>query len=168
MTDQHSPQRDPVFDEDFDDLDASAGEGSNWHVVLGLVIAVALVGYVIMDGFEAETYFYTVDQAVDKGDALIGETVRVKGLVEAGSIEGEAGQLHRAFRLVENGKSMRITYDRAVPDTFEDGVEVVAEGTVDADFTLAADNLMVKCPSRYEGENPDFSDEEFDGPRAQR
>jgi cytochrome c-type biogenesis protein CcmE len=155
--------------EEFDDLESSpADSGTNWVIVLFIVVAAALVGYVIFDGLGAETYFYSVDQAVAQGDDIIGETVRIKGQVEAGTIEGEAGTLGRKFRIAEKGKTIWVTYDRALPDTFEEGVEVVAQGTVDKNNVLVADEIMVKCPSRYEGEGSHPEGISKEGPQAAR
>ncbi|MFP4599187.1 MAG: cytochrome c maturation protein CcmE [Persicimonas sp.] len=164
---------DEPFDE-FDDLEGTPSEGgNNWALVLGLIVAVALVGYVVTDGLEAETYFYTVDEAAAQGEDLVGQTVRLKGQVEPGTIEGNDGELGRTFNLREKGKSIAVTYNRALPDTFEEDVEVVAQGTVDDSYTLVADEVMVKCPSRYEGEHPSpmegqGADSQGEGPRAQR
>lgn len=155
--------------EDFDDLESSNTDGgSSWPIVLALVVAVSLVGYVIFDGLEAETYFYSVDQAVAQGDDLMGQTVRIKGKVEPGSIQGEAGTLGRKFQVAEKGKTIWVTYDRALPDTFEEGVEVVAQGTVNDEYTLVADEVMVKCPSRYEGEGSHPEGISKEGPQANR
>lgn len=166
MSSEEQKMRDEAFADEFDDLESS-GEGvGNWPLVVALLVAVALVGYVITDGLESQTYFYTVDQAVAQGNDLVGQTVRVKGQVEEGSIVGEDGQLGRAFRIAEKGKTLAVTYDRALPDTFKEGVEVVAQGTVDDSHTLVADEIMVKCPSRYEGAPP--TDMPHKDPRAQR
>jgi cytochrome c-type biogenesis protein CcmE len=168
--DQQPESRDEFGDlGEFDDLESSPSDGgTNWVIVVGVMIAAALVGYVVFDGLEAETYFYSVDQAVAEGDGIIGETVRIKGQVEAGTIEGEAGTLGRKFRIAEKGKTIWVTYDRALPDTFEEGVEVVAQGTVDEGGVLVADEVMVKCPSRYEGEGSHPEGISKEGPQAAR
>lgn len=122
--------------------------------VLGILLVAVSIGFVIYDGLESETYFYTVDQAVAQGTDLPGQRVRVKGIVEPGSIEGAAGELGRRFRIAENGKSLAVSYDKAMPDTFEENREVVVQGEVGDDMTLVADEVLVKCPSRYEGNPP--------------
>lgn len=168
MEDHPEEYDDYDYDGDLDDLDGSPSEeGSSWPMVVLLLAAVALVGYVVSDGLESETYFYTVDQAVKQGDDLIGQTVRIKGDVEEGSIVGSDGELGRDFRIKENGESIAISYGRALPDTFEEDAEVVAEGKVDENYTLQADEVMVKCPSRYEGEEAGPLEEQPSGPRAQ-
>lgn len=128
--------------------------GMAWWSVLGIVLVAVAIGFVIWDGLESETYFYTVDQAVAQGTELPGQHVRVKGIVEPGSIVGDEGRLGRTFRIIENGKSLAVTYDRAMPDTFAENVEVVVQGTVSDEMVVEADEVLVKCPSRYEGNPP--------------
>ncbi|MEM1348157.1 MAG: cytochrome c maturation protein CcmE [Myxococcota bacterium] len=145
-------------DELYDDLDLGADEDEEQGMPLGWIVAIlcaaAFVGYILFDGFKSETYFYEVDQAVAQGASLIGKTVRIKGIVEEGSVSGEEGSLGRQFALAERGKSLRISYDKALPDTFKEGMEVVAQGTVNEDYVLVANEVLVKCPSRYEGQAP--------------
>lgn len=130
------------------------GEGLRLGWVVAILLAVGMVGYMIFDGFKSETYFYEVHQAVAQGKGLIGQEVRLKGVVEPGSIVGKDGELGRAFRISEKGKSIKVYYDKALPDTFQEGMEVVAQGTVDDAYVLQANEVVVKCPSRYEGAPP--------------
>jgi len=92
--------------------------------------------------------------------------IRVKGNVVDGSIEGKEGEVGRAFAISEKGEQIRVEYDKALPDTFEEGVQVVATGKLNGE-TLTASEIMVKCPSRYEGEPPTAREGE-DPPRAKR
>ncbi len=128
------------------------GLGIGW--VVAILLAVGMVGYMLFDGFKSETYFFEVDKAVSEGSALIGKEVRLKGVVEPGSVEGKDGVLGKRFRIAEKGKSIQVYYDKALPDTFQEGMEVVAQGTVDGDYVLQANEVVVKCPSRYEGAPP--------------
>jgi cytochrome c-type biogenesis protein CcmE len=144
----------------------STQEGTNWGVMIGLLIAVAAVSYIVFDGLKSQTYFYAVDEAVARGDDLIGQTIRIRGVVETGTIVGEPGGLNFSFRLAEQGQSMAVAYTKALPDTFAEGTEVVAQGRVDASLTMHADEVLVKCPSRYEGAPPTSG--EVAGPQAAR
>ena len=151
----------------FDDLAAQVEhEESQGGLRIGWILAllgvVGIVGFMLFDATQSETYFYEVNQAVAQGPDLIGQTVRIKGTVEPGSIVGEQGKLGHSFRVTEKGKSIQVRYDKALPDTFEEGREVVAQGEVDSSFVLQADEVLVKCPSRYEGEAPTA------GPQASR
>ena len=157
MHDEHP--HDPELQAELDALHGGLSDdhddtGMNWGIVVAVLLVAAAIGYIIFDGLESETYFYTVDEAVAQGPELAGQTVRVKGIVEPGSIVGEDGELVRTFRIAEKGKFLKVTYARAMPDTFKEEVEVVVHGEVDDSLTVVADEVMVKCPSRYEGNAP--------------
>ncbi|RDV39955.1 cytochrome c maturation protein CcmE [Bradymonadaceae bacterium TMQ3] len=169
MTSHTTPPSDPnahgwdgdldadLLDEELDgynDLPTSQADGPSWGLIIGVLVAIVAIAFLVLDGLEGETYFYEVDQAVAKGDDLIGKTVRVKGIVEPGSFEGVAGGIHNTFRISEQGVGMKVVYTRALPDTFQEDSEVVAQGVVDETLTLHADEVLVKCPSRYEGAPP--------------
>lgn len=151
--------------DDLPGLDEQGPEGFSYMLVIGLIAAAVGVGFLVMDGFKSETYFYTVDEAIAQGPDLVGQTVRVKGIVEPGTVVGNAGELGRKFRIVENGKSINVFYSKAMPDTFDENMEVVVLGEVDDAMIVQADEVMVKCPSRYEG-NPPTATEKSEQPRA--
>lgn len=129
-----------------------------WSIAL-IVIIVGVLGYIIYDATKSETYFYEVDQALAVGEDLPGRTVRIKGIVEQGSIIGNDGELTREFRIAEKGQSLDVIYHGAMPDTFAEDMEVVITGTVNDKMVLVADEVLVKCPSRYEGAPPTADEE---------
>lgn len=140
--------------------ETSEATGMAWWSVLGIVVVAIAIGFVVMDGLKSETYFYTVDQARAEGTDLSGQHVRIKGTVEPGSVVGNDGELGRTFRIAENGKSIAVSYARAMPDTFDENMEVVVQGTVNDDMVVEADEVLVKCPSRYEGNPPTANDKQ--------
>lgn len=128
--------------------------GPSWGFIIGALVALVAVGFLVFDGLKAETYFFDVDQAVARSDKLVGELIRVRGTVEPGSFNGIDGSLDNRFRISEQGVSMSVIFQRALPDTFKEGTEVVAQGRLDEHYVLHADEVLVKCPSRYEGAPP--------------
>jgi cytochrome c-type biogenesis protein CcmE len=141
-------------EQQIESLPDADGEGVNWHILLILFAFVGFGGWIIFDGVDSGTYFFPVDKAVAKTDELVGERVRLKGKVLKGSVRENASQMGRTFEIAENGKAVRIIYHKALPDTFQPGIKVVAEGMFQKDRILKADQVTVKCPSRYEGKAP--------------
>jgi len=139
-------------------------DGLNWRLVIGAVASAAILGFLVVDGLGSETYFFTVDEAATQQASLTGRTIRVKGTVVEGSIDNYEERVGRSFDISEKGEKLRVTYDRATPDTFDEGVQVVATGTLRESGTLEADEVLVKCPSRY-GKDPPTSG---DDPQASR
>jgi cytochrome c-type biogenesis protein CcmE len=156
-----------VSEEHIESLPDADGEGVNWHIVLILMAFVGFGTWIIFDGVDSGTYFFPVDKAVAKTDQLIGERVRLKGKVLKGSVRENDSQMGRTFEIAENGKSVRVIYHKALPDTFQPGIKVVAEGRFQKDRVLDADQVTVKCPSRYEGKPPTDMPENHEVKREQ-
>ncbi len=81
-------------------------------------------------------------------------TVQVAGGLEQGSgAYDEASGLLR-FTLIEpeTDERIRIRYEGVKPANFEDAVSIVAIGRFDSQADVfAAKQLLVKCPSKYQG-----------------
>jgi cytochrome c-type biogenesis protein CcmE len=130
------------------------GSGVSTYFVLGLLIAAASVAFIILDGADDAVFAYTVDKAVEIQPDLVGKKFRVRGMVEDGTVINEPGTLDTVFKIKHGAKLMTISYNQALPDTFKPGIEVIAEGTLGPDGMLVADNIIAKCPSKYEGGVP--------------
>jgi len=48
------------------------------------------------------------------------------------------------------GESMPVMFTGIVPDTFEDDAEVIVTGRLAANGTFEGQELVAKCPSKYE------------------
>ncbi len=86
----------------------------------------------------------------------IGKSLQVIGTVEPGSLElTNDGSLN--FVLIdETGGSIKVTYRGIPPNNMEDeGNSVVVLGELDSNGELQSEELLVKCPSKYEGEEED-------------
>jgi cytochrome c-type biogenesis protein CcmE len=55
-----------------------------------------------------------------------------------------------AFTITDGAADMPVRYHGIIPDTFVDGADVVVEGAMSGDGTFVANNMLAKCPSKYE------------------
>jgi cytochrome c-type biogenesis protein CcmE len=102
------------------------------------------------------SYYVTVDEFLSEPPE--GSNFRVKGKVKDGTIERMPSGMDVAFVMTEGGRDLSVSYHGIIPDTFVDGAEVVVEGDLGGDGRFVADNMLAKCPSKYEaaeGEHPD-------------
>ncbi len=121
------------------------------YAALGLLVfAIALIGSTLRGS--AVQYSKYVDEVMAPGEARhwVGRTLRVEGLVAPGSIENRPGTSEYRFRVARNHAEMRVSYRGIVPDTFRDCAGVTVRGTLSEDNTFTADEIIAKCPSRYE------------------
>ena len=72
------------------------------------------------------------------------------GLVENSTKYLDESQELRFTIVEENGDTMVVHYDGVKPGNFEEAVQIVVVGMFD-DGVFQAEQLLVKCPSKYQG-----------------
>jgi cytochrome c-type biogenesis protein CcmE len=121
------------------------------------VALVGVVGYLMVTGMkDAATYYYTPSELVSAvgRDASLHELgYKVGGRVLPGSVRYDQRTLDLQFRVVDiaNGSThFPVTYNGPLPDTFQEGRDVVIEGKFTRAGTFEASTVLTKCGSRYE------------------
>ena len=80
----------------------------------------------------------------------VGQAVRLGGMVADGSIETLADGITVAFVVTDQEEArVPVRYSGIVPDLFVEGSGVVAEGSLDAEGTFIATNLLAKHDENY-------------------
>jgi cytochrome c-type biogenesis protein CcmE len=114
-------------------------------VALGVVVA-ACVGYLAYSATRGSSeYYLTVSEL--KSQTTTGD-VRVAGVVQ-NDIQRSGGGLLVRFTEKDGTASMQVEYRGTLPDIFQPGITVVAEGRLGADGIFHARNVLAKCPSRF-------------------
>lgn len=124
----------------------------NWKLGTAAAVLALAVAFLIFNAMGGGAYYLTVDELHAQAATLQGEKVRVGGDVVDGSIvRGEIGEEIR-FEISNGGAAVPIVYDGDIPDIFADNAEVIATGSMNADGVFVADELLTKCPSRFQAE----------------
>jgi len=120
---------------------------ASFKLVGVVVVVAACVGYLIYaaSGGSAE-YYLTVSELRAQQPAT--GDVRVAGVVENDVVRSDGG-LHVRFTEKDSTASVLVDYSGPVPDIFQPGITVVAEGRLGADGVFHARQLLAKCPSRF-------------------
>jgi len=130
------------------------------QIALGAAAVALLLGWYAatnLDSIGTFRYYQTLDEF--RGANPGAGPARVHGYVAPGSIVRDVGARQLRFAVVNDpphqggaGRApMRVVYDSLeTPDMFNDGAEVVIEGHLDPSAVFVADNVMAKCPSKFE------------------
>ena len=95
------------------------------------------------------SYFYLPEQMVSDPPA-VGQAVRLGGMVQTGSLQTLADGVTITFLVTGKGDSaVPVRFAGIVPDLFEEGSGVVAEGSIGPDGTFVASNLLAKHDENY-------------------
>ncbi len=109
-----------------------------------LAIAAALVLSALRDSI----VFFNSPTDVAEKHLSPGTRIRVGGLVKPGSLQ-RGNNLRIRFEVTDGKSDIAVNYQGIVPDLFREGQGVVAEGTIEAGGTFAADTVLAKHDERY-------------------
>lgn len=121
-------------------------------VVLGVVVAAT--AYLMVTGLQQSTsYYMTVDELVRARTRYTGRSVRVMGKIVGETVEAKNLGTRLEFEVAgDSGARLPVVYEGIKPDNMNDGWEAIVEGRLSPEGRVVASKVMIKCPSRYEGE----------------
>jgi len=150
-------------------------QGRAKFIIGGLLILAAVI-YLIISATQANAeYFMTVNEIKSKGNSLVGRSLRISGAVIGDSIQydpqtmnlsfdiahvpgdnaaiemggGLAAVLHTA--VTDPGRArLTIIYNGPKPDLLRDEAQAIVTGNLDENGIFTADELLLKCPTKYE------------------
>lgn len=123
--------------------------------IIGGVVIVALIGYLIVSSISsAGAYYREVGEVISQQTTLTGKNLRVSGNIVTESITYDAANLDLNFLIsdpADASKQIPIHFHGVQPDQMtREGSSAIVEGTLGSDGVVEANNLLLKCPSRYE------------------
>lgn len=119
-----------------------------------LVLLGAAVGGIMYAMSENVDLFYTPSQLVnglgdDKTKPVVGQRLRIGGMVVKGSVKRDEHSLKVRFDLVDTGPVVTVHYDGILPDLFREGQGIVAQGTLLDATTIQATEVLAKHDENY-------------------
>ena len=134
-----------------------------WGLLLAVAAVLVVIGYLAVSNVSgALVYYVTPGELLARGEAAIGDTVRLGGLVKQGSVSGPATDL--TFVLTDADVEISIHSTMAPTTSFREGIGAVVEGQLGSDGVFEATQVIVKHDENYEAPPPGAqpSDRGFD------
>jgi len=150
--------------------------GGRLKFIIGGSLIVAAIIYLIISSTKANAqYFYTIDELKSRGQAIVGQNVRISGAVVGDSIQYDPQNLVLSFIIAnvpadnkqieaQGGLAlvlheavtdpartrMQAVYSGPKPDLLRDEAQAIMTGHIADDGVFYADELLLKCPTKYE------------------
>lgn len=123
--------------------------------IVGGVVIVGLIAYLIISSISsAGAYYREVGEVLAQRDALAGKNLRVSGNIVTASVNYDAAKLDLNFLIsdpADAGKTLPVYFHGVQPDQItREGASAIVEGSLGPNGVVEANNLLLKCPSRYE------------------
>jgi cytochrome c-type biogenesis protein CcmE len=138
-----------------------------------ILVAIAALTFVTMQG--TQQYFYSVDEVLNPATGAAGKSLRVTGAVLGDTIQVNAETLEITFDIAQvptddaevqaagglaavlhaaainpTANHLRVVYVGPKPDLLKNEAQAIVVGKLGADGVFYADELLLKCPTRYE------------------
>jgi cytochrome c-type biogenesis protein CcmE len=149
--------------------------------LLGGLLILAAVVYLIASSTQASAqYFMTIDEIKAQGDSVAGKSLRLSGAVIGDSIQYDPQTLTLTFEVAhvpgDNAEieaqgglaevlhaavmdparaRLKVVYVGPKPDLLRNEAQAIMTGHLDPGGTFHADELLLKCPTRYEQAVPE-------------
>jgi cytochrome c-type biogenesis protein CcmE len=151
--------------------------------MIGGILILGAVVFLIWTATAANAeYFYTIDELHAKGSDAVDQDLRVSGAVIGDSIQYDAQDLTLTFEVAhvpadnlavktEGGLAaalhqavldpsrarLKVVYVGPKPDLLRNEAQAIMTGHMGTDGVFYADELLLKCPTRYEEALPEQS-----------
>ena len=152
----------------------------NKFVIGGIFILGAVVFLIWTATAQSAEYFYTIDELNGKGASAVAKSLRVSGAVIGDSIQYDAQTLTLSFEVAhvpadnlaiesEGGLAevlhqavldpsrarIKVVYVGPKPDLLRNEAQAIMTGRMGEDGVFYAEELLLKCPTRYEEAVPE-------------
>jgi cytochrome c-type biogenesis protein CcmE len=157
--------------------------GSRVKFLIGGMLIVAAVIYLIFTSTQsAAQYFVTVQELIEKPAALAGHEIRVSGAIIGDTIQYDSQTLTLRFTIAhtpgdnkdieaQGGLAMvlhdavndpslprlQVVYNGVKPDLLRHEAQAIMTGKMGEDGIFYAEELLLKCPTKYEEAVPEQS-----------
>ena len=133
----------------------SGGVRRQRRFLVGGALVLLALGYLAFTVTRTSAVYYlTVSELRARGVQASQQSVRVSGVVDAGSIQRDSDHFTIRFSASDPGGTLPVVYHGTVPDIFQPGIQVVVEGKLGADGVFHADTLLTKCPAHFQAATP--------------
>ncbi|MGB3724177.1 MAG: cytochrome c maturation protein CcmE [Glaciecola sp.] len=119
-----------------------------------IVLVAAAVGIMMNSLGDNIDAFYTPSEIVNGKDKtgtmpVIGQRIRIGGMVVPGSVSRNTDTLAVSFDLVDTGPSVTVEFTGILPDLFREGQGIVATGVLQGATMIAAHEVLAKHDEEY-------------------
>jgi len=152
----------------------------NKFMIGGILILGAVVFLIWSSTVATSEYFLTVNELNEKGSSIVDKNLRVSGAVLGDSIQYEAESLTLSFEVAHvpgdnaeiealgglaevlhqavvdpSRERMKVVYVGPMPDLLRNEAQAIMTGHLGEDGIFYAEELLLKCPTKYNEAVPD-------------
>jgi cytochrome c-type biogenesis protein CcmE len=154
----------------------TTGKSGRTKFIVGGLLILAAVVYLIFSSTQANAqYFMTIDELHTKSASMVGRSLRISGAVVGSSIQFNPNSQNLTFDIANvpgdnatiaaqgglakvlhvavtdpTDRRLSVIYNGPKPDLMRDEAQAIITGHLGTDGVFHADELLLKCPTKYQ------------------
>jgi cytochrome c-type biogenesis protein CcmE len=161
------------------DQEGTAPANRTKFLIGGTLIVAAILFLIVSSTRNTAQYFLTVEELYAMGDEAIGRGLKVEGVVDGDTIEYDARTLTLRFSIVHipgdldeierlgglaeaaqqalidpEAPRLPVVINGPKPDLLQDRAQAIITGQLSPEGIFIGEEVLLKCPTRYESEIP--------------
>ncbi len=158
--------------------------GKTKFIAAGLLIVAAVAYLIVSSTGSTAHYFLTIEELQEMGDEALDRNITVSGAVLGDTIVYDSAVPQVTFTIVQipgdqdevaragglaavlhaavsdpNAARLEIVFDDVKPDLLQNEAQAIVRGQLGKDGRFYADDVLCKCPTRYEEDIPEQTEE---------
>lgn len=132
----------------------------NVRYIIGIAVIVVFIAWGAMSFFETTIQYVPIEKALRSH-----RTVQVLGKIDFATAHYNEDSARLEVEVYDpdaadpqSADRMKVHYYGIVPGNFEQATSVVLKGKGGGNGCFVAEQMLVKCPSKYQGEGAEYQD----------
>jgi len=117
-------------------------------IAIGL-LALSLATYLVLSALGGNLSYFFSPTEVAQGNAPEQREFRLGGMVKEGSVKRDPGDLTVTFVVTDHNQAMKVSYTGILPDLFDEGQGVIAQGKLNSNGVFLATEVLAKHDENY-------------------
>lgn len=118
-------------------------------LIVGGLAALGLITAFVLNALNDNLAFFYSPTDVKEGKAPQNKMFRIGGLVETGSVQRQGDGVTIRFVVTDTAHRIPVNYKGILPDLFQEGKGVVAQGKLGGDGIFTASEVLAKHDENY-------------------
>jgi cytochrome c-type biogenesis protein CcmE len=116
--------------------------------IIGVLAIIVSVSIILFSAQQFVNPYRSVSEVNDDKDTYMNQHIQMIGNVVNGSIQTLSQDL--TFKIADETSELNVVYSGPTPQNFVEGIEVVISGRLTSGNVFEANQILTKCPSKYQ------------------
>ncbi|MEK9963838.1 MAG: cytochrome c maturation protein CcmE [Betaproteobacteria bacterium] len=118
-------------------------------LIIAVLALVSVAALLVLNAFKSNLVFFYTPTEVVEGKVPVARAFRIGGMVVDGSLQRKQDGVSVSFSVTDTIHAIDVTYEGILPDLFQEGKGVVAQGRLIENGSFIADQVLAKHDENY-------------------